>query len=227
MSTIKYIIFDYDGVFTLDDYTPVITAFQKSSKKIWEEIEAKIGEHERKHVLSVSSKQFLNDLKKEFNYHGTVNEIIGLLNQRGDTGLYKEMPKFLRWREDGNGKRGLSILSNQLAYRIPHVRRELEEKVGLEHFDRVWFSPECGYQKPFVGVTEDDKSHMDVSAVNIFPMAAHQLRGLGYGPEESIFIDDSKKNVGGWIAEGGKGSVFENLNQMKKELREKYKIDIN
>lgn len=216
---IRQIIFDYDGVFSKDDYTPIIEAFQKSSGLSTEEIDAKIGEYERKNVLSVSSKQFLKDLRKEFNYLGNEEEISDLLNQRGDSGLYGKFHRFIRWKETKE-ERGLSVLSNQLAYRIPHVRAELEKKIGLENFDRVWFSPECGYQKPFVGVTEDSKSHMDVSRVNIFPMVAHQLKGLGYQPEECVFIDDSKKNVQGWIAEGGKGIVFKDVKQMFRELKE-------
>lgn len=220
---IRQIIFDYDGIFTNDDYTPIITTFQKSSGLPTEEIDAKIGEHERKHVLSVSSKQFLEDLKKEFNYEGNVNEIINLLNQRGDSGLYNEFHRFTKWKNAKEG-RGLSVLSNQLAYRIPYVRSELESEVGLENFDRVWFSPECGYQKPFVGVTEDSKSHMDVSKVNIFPMATNQLRGLGYKAKECIFIDDSKKNVQSAEAEGINGIVFRDIEQLFGELRDNYKV---
>lgn len=226
---IKSIIFDYDGVFTKDDYTPVIDAFQKSSGLDRKEISDKIGEHERKWVIVPDSKQFIRDLKKEFNYPGDYNEIVDLLYQRGDSGLYLEMYKFVKWKnESKENKRALAILSSQIAYRVSRVRAKLDRKVGLENFDRVWFSNEVGLMKPFVGVTHDDKnSNMDISGINIFPFVVNQMKYLGYKPENCVFIDDSPKNIISAQAEGINEIVFKNVEQMKKELNEKYNINID
>jgi hypothetical protein len=219
------ILFDYDGVFTKDNYDDVVKAFQESSGLSAEEINRIIGENERKWVLSPSSKGFLSDLKREFNFPGTSEEIVELLNQREDSGLYQEMYRFVRWKDDGQGRRALAILSNQLAYRIPHVRQELERGVGLENFVRVWFSPEVGLQKPFVGVTHDDeKSGMDTSRINIFPVVVQQIGYMGYMPDECLFVDDSQRNIRSAQAEGLNGLVFRDINQMVREMADRYQI---
>jgi FMN phosphatase YigB (HAD superfamily) len=220
MKKVKAVILDYEGVFTLDDYSLVIDAFQKSSGLDKEEISKKIGEHERKWVLSPDSKQFLIDLRREFDFQGDTYEIAYLLNQRGNSGLYEEIHRF---KECGLA---LAILSNQLAYRIPHVRQELETNFGLENFVRVWFSPEVGLQKPFVGVTEDTSFAMDILKVNIFPLVVNQMSYLGYSPDECVFVDDSQRNIQSAEAVGLNGIVFKNLEQMKKEFREKYGLGI-
>jgi len=224
---IKQIIFDYDGVFTKDDYIPISKALSKSSGIPENQIEDRIGVHERKYVLSPDSTRFLKDIKKEFNSEKGLDELALLLNQRGNSGLYDEFHKFIKWKGKREG-RGLSILSNQLAYRIQHIRAELDNNIGLEHFDRIWFSPEVGLQKPFVGVThKDPNSAMDVSKVDIFPFAISQMGYLGYKPKECIFIDDSEKNIASAQASGMNGLIFKNVEQMIKELDKKFNVVIS
>ena len=221
---IRQIIFDYDGVFTNDDYTEILDALQKSSGLEKSEIEERCGKLERGYVLLPDSKKFLESIRTDFRFPGTIEEIAALLNERGDSGLYDAFPRFLSWRNEGDEARGLSILSNQIAYRVPYVRSELSRRIGLEHFDRVWFSPEIGLQKPFVGFTKDANSSMNIEGVNIFPVAVNQMRFLGYSPEECIFIDDSTKNVKSAIDAGFNGIIFEDVEQIIRELKEKYQV---
>lgn len=213
--SIRQIIFDYDGVFTKDDYTKVIDAFEKSSGLDREEIETRIGQHEKEWVTSPAITPFLYALKEEFNFPGSINKISRLLSKRGYTGLYAEFPRFVNWKNRvPEGQRGLSILSSQLGYSSSRIKDILERNIGLKNFDRIWFSNEVGYCKAYVGVTEDTAAVVDMSGVDIFPMVADQLRYLGYEPSECVFIDDSQKNVNGWVAQGGCGIDFKNLEQM-------------
>ena len=223
---IRQTILDYDGVFTNDDYTAILDALRESSGLEKSEIEKRCGELERAYVLSPDSKKFLEVIRDEFRFPGTIWEIAELLNERGDSGLYDEFHRFLSWKSNENGTRGLSILSNQIAYRVPYVRSELSRRIGLEHFDRVWFSPEIGLQKPFVGFTKDADSSMNTEGINIFPVAVSQMRYLGYNPEECVFIDDSIKNIKSSMDAGFNGIVFKSIEQTLKELREKYQVKI-
>ena len=223
---IRQIIFDYDGVFTNDDYTTVLTALNKSSGLEVGEINNRCGELERLYVLSPDSKEFLGRMKKEFKFPGTTDDLAALLNERGDSGLFAAFPRFLSWKNDGDGRRGLSILSNQIAYRVPYVRGELDFRIGLEHFDRVWFSPEVGLQKPFVGFTQDTSSTMDIEGVNIFPFAINQMLHLDYLYNECVFIDDSAKNVESARRAGLNGILFKGVEQMLTELEEGYQVRV-
>jgi len=218
MTKIKSIIFDYDGVFTRDDYTPVFNALNKSSHIDIEEISRIVSENERKLVISPNSTQFLKDIKKIFRFPRTLEELTDLFNQRGDTYLYDELPKFKR--------KGfhLSILSNQLAYRVPFVRNQLETRFGLANFVKLYFSPEIRLQKPFVGVYGDSSSSMDISKADIFPLVVRDMKELGYSPEECLFIDDSLANITSASRYKINGMVFKNVIQMKEILAKDYRI---
>ncbi len=199
---IKHLILDFDGIFNLDDYSAVSKALAESSGLPENEIEEKIGNYERRYVLTIDTgDNFLKEVAKGFNFKGSGDELVALLNDRGDSGLFEEVHKF---KDAGLA---LSILSNQIAYRLPFVREQLKTRTskigGITGFERVYFSPELGLQKPFVGVSEGDKkSAMDTSGVNIFPYAASDMQKLGYNVKECLFIDDSKKNVASAEASG-------------------------
>ena len=216
---IKSLIFDFDGVFTLDDYTSVLDALEESSGLDREEITTRLGDHEQRWVTSTDSSQFLEDIKNEFKFPGKLGELVSLLNQRGDSGLIHLLGDF--------EKRGLSvsILSNQLAYRVSHVRKFLDDNFGIEKFTRVYFSPEVGLQKPYVGFTRDDRSTRNVSKVDIFPRVVRDMLYLGFKPQECLFIDDSRKNIEMAARYGINGIRFENVPQMGNSLKE-YGIDL-
>jgi FMN phosphatase YigB (HAD superfamily) len=190
------------------------------------QIAERCGELERAYVLSPDSKGFLRSLKSEFGFLGTIEELAEVLNERGDSGLYDVFWRFREWKDKGERTRGLSILSNQLSYRVPHVWRKLDVWAGVEQFDRIWFSSEVGLQKPFVGFTREEASNMNTEGINIFPLVVSQMRYLGYAPNECVFIDDSERNIKSAEEVGLQGIVFKNVEQAIEELKGKYDVAI-
>ena len=179
---IRHVLLDYDGVFTLDDYSAVSEELSASSGIRHSEIEGRLGDIERKYVLTMDPRRnFLKEVAAEFHFKGSLEYLEELLNRRGDTGLFKELPKFKK------AGLALSILSNQIAYRLPHVREEIKRGAaaigGITGFERVYFSPEIGLQKPFVGVSEADaKSGMDTSGID-----AHVVKFDRGNPSNTVY----------------------------------------
>jgi len=222
---IKHIILDYDGVFTNDDYTTVFNAFKASTKasgnpQTRDQINTTFDEIEWKYVLIKEQQPFLDEIRNAFHYKGTDEEIRAILNDRGDTGFLDILPQFQQ------AGLTLSILSNQIAYRVPHVREHLESGFGLENFQHIYFSPEVGLQKPFVGVAHDTAQVRDIADVDIFPLVVRGLKSSSYEPGESVFIDDSAKNITSANSYGIKGIIYKSTQQVLKELREDYGIEI-
>ncbi|MFH1325771.1 MAG: hypothetical protein ABIH49_03320 [archaeon] len=224
---IRYILWDFDGVFTFDNYDAISNAFSESSGIEIGEIEARIGEFERRYVLVRDLKNnFLKELKREFNFPGPIEKIRDLMNDRGDTGLYELLSRF----EESGIKQ--SILSNQIGFRVPYVRDQLQKRFGIDMFAHVYLSPEIGLQKPFVGVKHNEKeSAMDTTNVDIFPLVVKDAKKLGYGLRECLFIDDSQKNIDSAQSCGIQGMLFtpeyqKDLNLFLRDLESQYGIKV-
>ena len=93
----------------------------------------------------------------------------------------------------------LFLLSNISRYFADHAH---EIKV-LSHFEKCIFSAVCGYTKPNPGIFE------------------YLCSQAGISPSETVFIDDSEKNILGAENFGIKGCLFDgNVQKLKAYLKE-------
>jgi len=144
--------------------------------------------------------------------HGEISideflQILGTVSGQSPTAIFEEMESNVAFDHDVlalvqqlrmNYKVGL--LSNAPS---PFLRDLLQEHDLEGYFDEIVISSEVSLAKP----------HPEIFH--------HALRKMNVRPEETIFIDDSQKNIDGAGAVGIHGILFTNADKLRKDLQER------
>lgn len=195
---IKHLILDYDGVLSQCSYEKALDLLEPKSGISREEVKMGIGPIERRYVnhMDVQGK-FIPELAKTFNYDGDLQLLADAFNDRGIADLYGNLNILKK-----NGLE-LSILSNQLAVRLPHVYEEIRTHAsnieGVPGFYNLFFSPEQGFSKPHAGVSKHDTgAAMDVlGEKNLFTVAVDFFTKHNVSLDSCLFLDDVISNLVG------------------------------
>lgn len=134
------LIFDYDGVFVLDEYRGI--------KEVCPNEQA-IETIETTYYSQSDCHEFWNDLRYHFSSSLSNDKLRFLYNREDDSQIQHKKRMFRLVREFSN-RFSLVLLSNQIRDRADYLR--LHEDLSL--FDRIFFSNEIGLKKPDIPVFE-------------------------------------------------------------------------
>jgi len=147
MSTSEYffmlttIIFDFDGVFTKDEYRCMRRIC--ADEKLLETLESP-------YYIRPSSTQLWSDLRNAFHFTQSDQEAIDLYNLEDDEQRAYKL-EMLAYAKSLVGKFSLFLLSNQVTDRTSFLRRNED----LSMFDAVFFSDELALRKPDLQVYKE------------------------------------------------------------------------
>ncbi|MEK7551830.1 MAG: HAD family phosphatase [Patescibacteria group bacterium] len=200
MKKITTIIFDWAGVFCNPGepfFHPEIT---KQTGLSVDEMGEKSQDIQKPYYRGEMSKeQFWNKIIEFFKLKNLTPTKLG----EAYTSSYKIWPEMLELAKKLKKNYKTAVLSNLTEEMMEHILNNHNLK---KIFPRMFFSNEIGIMKP------------NTTAYEL------ALKELGSKPEETIFIDDSKKNVEAARNLGMYAFLFESLDQCKSELQ---KLGVN
>ena len=195
MSQITTIIFDWAGVFCNPGEPFAHPELMKQTGLNVDEMGEKSQDIQKPYYLGEMSKeQFWNKIIEFFKLKNLKPKELG----EAYTSSYKIWPEMLELAKKLKTNYKIAILSNLTEEMMEHIDTHHDIK---KIFPKTFFSNEIGLMKP------------DTEAYKL------ALKDLGSRPAETVFIDDSKKNVEAAKNLGMHAFFFESLDQCKSELR--------
>lgn len=200
---IKHIIFDIGGVFIkfkggvgVNFLTTNFGISESKAKEIWEN---------KRQIMLIGEKTFeevVSDLKKELSNNIPTEKLIN--NFKKDYSAKKNMLNIflISLLKELEKKYQIHVLSNRI-----DLSDNLVETYIYPRFKRLFISHVEKMKKP------NKEFYL------------HALKKIKSKPEEAIFIDDTEENVKAAIELGINGIIYQNMKQLKKDLR-KLKIEV-